>query len=338
MRKKLSMQEYVTYMDEIAISRCTFVIKNYFDGNVDDFYNAAAKFKAWFNKSPIEKNAVANSVWSDIRHYNFVGIEQKYIKSIFGKNYFNSTFMASVWTKMTEELGYTIVHHGTLFYKGERHHYPTKYLPPKSKLEAIFSDRQKVDRITSPSSYGNKVKKILETIRNDNLSDDIKKKFQNKPAKATVNRVVNKTFQTPDGLLDEFKLLLDTHKVGTPLSFKSALVPILTPYLFDEAMAYWETKPFEVRQKFASTTWLGELKPKDQIAVWRMRLAFFLGLNERLNGPDAAKMFKDERIRGEFVPANEARIGKARKAVMDAISNCQRSIKYAKEEDMDLQE
>lgn len=330
MQKSLTFEEYIKYMDEVAVYRCTFVINKYFNGNVGAFFEAAAKFKEWSAiKSPIQRKAKYASAWAGISHYNFVGIEQKYIKSVFGNNYYDAQFMNRARMEL-KSMGYEIKPSGMLPYKGKRHYYPAKYLPPQSKLEAIFSDDDEVERILDTSSYCNKVKKILDAIVKENS------RKAGKDVDAWEDKTVCKTtdvgFNSWEDLVDEFKSLLNTYKIGSPICLKSALIDILTPWLWTrEVEAYWNSKPRSIKDMFAGS-WLDYLKPTDKITSITMRLNLLTKIKEQLDGPNASKMFKDEVIKGEFVPADETRIDKARKAVKEKIDLCHRQIKWANEE------
>lgn len=349
MQKSLALDEYVDCFEQVDIAWCAFIVKRYFNGDVDAFYKSPARFKAWSGeKNPLAKKAMYKSAWK-ITEFNFAGISHKRLRNIFGANYNSSEFMARAWEEVANR-GYKIVNGGTLAYKGARHQYCAKYLPPKEKMEEIFASRQMVDIVTSPSSYCNKVKKILTAMKSEHLPEELKKKIQNKPTKvahgpataATPTKVAkpvkppaqklsNAAFQTPHKLLDAAKVLLDTGAVGGPSAFKTALRPILTDYLLEDLDAYWSAKPFALRDRFNCVNWLSELPIEDRIAVYRARFEFLSKVFKQLNSTaDASKMFKDEYVRGEFVKADEKRIDRARKAVHDALLNIKNAVRLAR--------
>ena len=323
-KKKLDVQEAVYIVCEAADSLCAFIIDRYFNGNVSKFFESSSKYEAFFDLSRLEKNATWNIVYPDMQHYNWVGIKKKYIRALVGHNYDNAEFMAE-FRSILAQLGYVVKPHGTFWYKGKRHPYYAKYFPPKSKLEAIFSNRKYAKEIANPKNHDTRVRKVLEAIRNDYVPEKTKKKYQKKPSKSdTAN--ASDIFQTPYELLEAFKSLLDTEIVGPPTHdmFKAALEPILTHYLFKEAESHWNKKPAAVRERFGDG-WMAELTDEEQIEIHLKRFGLLSKVYKQLTGPDASRMFKDEWIGKDkdgnniFKPADENRIEKARKAVYDKI-------------------
>lgn len=343
MQKSLTLDEYVACFVEIDNAWTVFIIKQYFKGDVDAFYKAPSKFKEWSaEKDFYKRKTLFKPAWDGIMAYNFAAINCKYLRNIFGKNYNNAAFMDQA-RKRLEALGYKKVNRGTLTYKGEKHPFCAKYLPPKEKIEEIFKSQQMVDIVVSPSSYCNKVGKILTAMKEEHLPEELKKKIQNKSTKvahgpaATPVKVAEpvkspaQIFQTPYELLDAVKALLDTGAVGGPSAFKSALRPILTDYLLKDLDQYWNAKPFAVREQFNYVNWLTELPIEDKIAVYKARFDFLSKVFKQLNSDtDASKMFKDEYDSGKFAPADEKRICNARVAVRKALLGIRDAAKLAR--------
>lgn len=331
MKPKLNDDDYVKYMDDIATSRVAVTIRNYFKGNVSRFYNAFDRFKKRNKEvndlSEEERKVVLDSIWKDLRHYNLAGIEQKYIKSVFGNNYYSADFMHKAWNKM-ETLGYHIVKHGTLTYKGQRHTFLTKYLPPQKRLEAIFADKKEVARVISSSSYCNKVKKILDAI----VEQNSRKAGKNVDAWHKNKKLAKVPFNSPDKLINDLLLLTKEGNAGTPMSFFTVIEPIVTTDYCEEVRKLWNKSkdiPLSVRNKYSMGYLEYYLKPEELQTMYKNQLNFIMKIHKQLNGPCASRMFKDEKNgydedgKTKWKQADEKRIAKAVEAVNMAIAKLQ---------------
>lgn len=330
MQRSLTMEEYATFFMEVVDSKCVDVIKHYFRGNVDAFYNAPSKFKEWSTEKDFYKReAMYKSAWEGLSHYNFAGLEHKWLKRIFGKNYYNAQFMHKVWD-MVKALGYKKVYHGTLPYKGKndtcstKHTYPTKYLPPPEKLKEIFKDPELVKRVINPSSYCNKVRKILDAMRDEHLSEEKREMIQKGKGGKSCN------FTSPDNLMNKLLLLVKKGNAGTAMSFNSIVEPILTKEYCNYARDFWFNEiPQSIKDKYEGGSLESLMKPEDLKAMYETQLAFIKKIQKQLNGPDALKMFKDEWIGKDkdgnvlWKQADEKRIATAREAVDAKIASLQ---------------
>lgn len=155
MKKKLTVEDYVASFDNLATFRCVRTIKREFDGKASDFYEAPSKFKEFSSLNREQKDATYASVFKNIRHYNFAGLSNEDMAHILGHKYHDATFMAQ-FKEQIEALGYVRHPHGTLSYSGEMHHYPAKYLPPKTKIFQIFGDEDKVEEVLDFYNYTKK--------------------------------------------------------------------------------------------------------------------------------------------------------------------------------------
>lgn len=319
MQKQLTEDEYVRHMDDVATSRCAVTIRNYFHGDVARFYNACDNFKR-HGGNPGDPEY--DTAWKALRCYNLAGIENKYVKSVFGRNYYSSAFMTRVWDTMQNVLHYTIVPHGVLTYKGKRHPYFTKYLPPQKKMEAVFASEEEVKRVTSPSSYCNKVRKILTRITTDNSGKaglDVSKWLE--PG-------VNVPFSSPSDLLNELRMLLFTFRAGTPGCYETVIKTILTPDLYGKVRKEWAEKLSSnapLNNKFAGA-WVNELTGEELAEIAGNVATFLSKVKGQLEGPFASRMFKDEYAGRDkngtsvWKQASGERIARAREAVDKAIA------------------
>lgn len=306
MRKKLTFDDYVDYIDKVAVRQCTFVIKRYFGSRVSEFYKSASEFNDWFDKPQEERKVIADTVWANIRHFNFAGIKQKYIRSIFGNNYDSAEWMGRMKVTL-KSMGYNIKPHGTLFYKGERHYYPTKYLPPQKRLEELFKDKDKVDAILDRGNYDRKIRDIL-----DAMVKEVSPDYEGSMCWQELVKLV--------------KEQLNSFMIGPPSTFKNLLTTILTEYKYKELEKYWKNRSGDPRmQRFLGNGWLELLSQYEKVELYRARLDFLNNLNKQLDGPLAFRMFKDEYVRGRrgvkshFVPVTDERIIRARSIVQKGI-------------------
>ena len=316
MQKSLTLDDYVAFFEDVDISRCVYIIKLYFNGDVNAFYKAPSKFKEWsVEKSFYKREAMFKPAWDAISHYNFVGIHHKWLKRIFGKNYYSAQFMQRVWDKVYKTLHFTYVHHGTLTYKGEEHSYPAKYLPPKERLQQIFSNPKLVERILNTSNYCNKVKKILDAMIKENTKKAGKDVSSWGRDKANQRGV----FTSPEHLLGRLWAFLQKGDAGTPMGYYNVLKPIVTDYLYNSFKKEWlNGTPQSIQNKYVGDDMMTNEERK---AIAKKQLKFVMKIRKQLDGPNASKMFKDEKIgtdkngEGIYKPADEKRIAKASEAV-----------------------
>lgn len=324
-KKKLDVQEAVHNVCEAADSLCAFIIDRYFDGNVSRFYDAPHKFEEFHDPktSPLKKNATYATVYADLQHYNWVGIQKKYIRALVGHNYDNAEFMADFRSAITQ-LGYVIKLPGTFWYNGKdgkkRHPYYAKYLPPKSKLEAIFSDRKYAKRVARSSSYNNRVRNVLAAIRNEYVPEETKKKYQRKPSKKLCE------FTSADNLMNKLFAVLKAGNAGSPASFLKVLKPIVTEGYCSIVKEFWKNDVSQsVKNKYDQGYLEDFLKIGDLKTVYETQLEFFKKIYKQINGPYASKMFKDEWLKKDedgkdvWKSADENRIAEARCLVREKV-------------------
>lgn len=320
-KKKLDVQEAVYNVCEATDSLCAFIIDRYFDGDVSKFYDAPHKFEEFHDPktTPLKKNATYATVYADLQHYNWVGIKKKYIRALVGHNYDNAEFMADFRSAITQ-LGYVIKLPGTFWYKGKRHPYYAKYLPPRDKLEAIFSDRKYAKRVARSSSYNNRVKNVLVAIRNEYVPEETKKKYQIKPSKKLCE------FTSADNLMNKLFAVLKAGNAGSPASFLKVLKPIVTEGYCGIVKEFWKNDVSQsVKDKYDGGYFEYNLKISGLKTVYETQLDFFKKIYKQINGQYASTMFKDEWLKKDedgndvWKPADESRIMEARRLVEDKV-------------------
>ena len=321
-KKKLDVQEAVHNVCEATDSLCAFIIDRYFDGNVSKFFKAAQKFEEFHDPtktSPLKKNATWNIVYPDMQHYNWVGIKKKYIRALVGHNYDNAEFMAE-FRSILAQLEYVVKPHGTFWYKGKRHPYYTKYLPPQKKLEAIFSDRKYAKQVARSSSYNNRVRNVLAAIRNEYVPEETKKKYQRKPSKKLCE------FTSADNLMNKLFSALKAGNAGSPASFLKVLKPIVTEGYCGIVKEFWKNDVSQsVKDKYDGGYFECNLKISSLKTVYESQLDFFKKIYKQINGQYASTMFKDEWLKKDendkdvWKPADENRIQEARRLVEDKV-------------------
>lgn len=195
MKQKLTIEDYVASFDKLATFRCVYVIKTQFGGKASDFFDTPKKKKEFSSLNSTQKAATYQTVFKNIRHYNFAGLSKEDLRHILGHNYESATFKTQFRLEI-EALGYTIHPHGTLVYRKERHSYPAKYLPSKTKIFQIFADEKKVDEILNFDNYSPKEQKILFGWSTQNKGDT----EMRLPSDKTLCKKYNWTQETLDNL------------------------------------------------------------------------------------------------------------------------------------------
>lgn len=332
MQKSLTKEEYGTFFDEVSIAKYTYLIKHYFGGDVNAFYQAPSKFKEWSaEKSFNKRNALYDPAWSGIRKYNLAGLEYKWLYRIFGKNYHNAQFMHGMWDMIENTLHYRRVRHGTLPCKGRKDPYPTKYLPPRERLIEIFNNPKLVKQILDTSNYCNKVKKIL-----DAMITEYKEKKDKKAACRQNNKQAEEKrssascyFVSAADFLDKFEGLLKTGSIGQLKSFREILNPILGQKGYGKIKKFWDEQVSpSVKIRVDGSLYISD---EDKATIFRNQLEFVKRIREQLDGKESLKMFKNEWLGQDengnhlWKPIEETRITEARHEVEKLIRTIETS-------------
>lgn len=146
--------------------KIVYSIKNYFNGDINRFYNARHEYDKFHSLTQSQKDKIYNKVYNDIHLFNNIEVKTNILRNILGRDFDNKQFKSEFYKKIVDEYGVTIINKGCLHTSKNDFHYGTRFLLPKENIEAIFADEDTLSDIININSghYSNKQVKIIKHI------------------------------------------------------------------------------------------------------------------------------------------------------------------------------
>lgn len=172
------------------------------------------------------------------------------------------------------------------------------------------------------NSIQQEVQESPKTVKLLDKTPDRQETEKEPPVEEITDDHSQRPFKSPRDVLDCYKKLLRLG-VGSYSTLESCVKPIITDFMFEEAIQFWNLQPYSFKQPFELQAWIQDVPPEERMRIYKSKWKFLTMLKRQLEGPYAAEIFKDEMVDGNFIPASQSRIRKALEKVKEALTSAE---------------